>query len=300
MKYSIYRTSFILLCFIAIIFLPQSSQSKQTSDLTCYTKNSDTMLTKMPIIFVGHGNPMNALENNAFTQTWKKLGNEIPAPKAILCISAHWETEGTQVTAIENPPTIHDFGGFPPELYTINYPAKGHVSLAKELSEKLEGVKLNYDWGLDHGCWSVLKFMYPEADIPVIQLSLDIHKTPAEHYAFAKQLNYLREKEILIVGSGNMVHNLRLVNWREDYKNTGYDWAIEASEKMKSLILANKHDSLTGYNLLGESFQKAIPTPEHYLPLLYVLALQDAGEKIEFYNDNYVMGSLTMTCVKIE
>jgi len=257
------------------------------------------MESKMPVLFVGHGSPMNALEDNEFTKTWKKLGEEIPKPKAILYISAHWETPGSQVTAAENPPTIHDFGGFPCELYTITYPVKGNPNLAKTICEKVERITLNYDWGLDHGSWSVLKFMYPKADIPVIQLSLDIHKTATEHYALAKQLNYLREKGILIVGSGNMVHNLRLVDWSGNNENTGFDWAIEANEIFKALILNNEHDALVAYKSLGESVQKAIPTPEHYLPLLYVLALKKDEDKISLYNDKYVMGSLSMTCVKI-
>jgi 4,5-DOPA dioxygenase extradiol len=254
---------------------------------------------KMPVLFVGHGSPMNAIEKNDFTTTWENLGKELPKPKAIICISAHWETIGTKVLALENPPTIHDFGGFPSELYTINYPAKGDLELTKKILLKIGEIKPDTDWGLDHGCWSVIKFMYPNADIPVIQISIDKNKSPEEHYELGKKLDFLRNEGVLIIGSGNIIHNLRLIDWNEKNTNYGYDWAIEASEKIKSLIIKDDYASLCSYKTLGDSILKAIPTPEHFIPLLYVLALKKEEEKITFYNDTYVMGSLSMTCIKV-
>lgn len=256
----------------------------------------------MPVLFLGHGSPMNAIEENEFVAGFRKTGNEIPRPKAIICVSAHWETRGTYVTAMKQPRTIHDFGGFPQELYQVQYPAPGDPELAKEVKNSLKSTDtgLDHNWGLDHGSWSVVKHLYPKADIPVIQLSLDTRKTPQEHYALAHELSLLRRKGILIIGSGNMVHNLRMVAW-DKLNTSGYafDWASEASEKMKSFIRNGDHQSLINYSQQGRAFQLSIPTPEHYLPLLYVLALQEKNESIELFNDKAVAGSLTMTSVKI-
>jgi len=255
---------------------------------------------KMPVLFVGHGNPMNAIEENEFSQKWGDLRKELPRPTAILCISAHWETRGTFVTAMEKPKTIHDFGGFPQELFDVQYPAPGKPSLAKEIKTDIKKteVVLDEDWGLDHGSWSVIKKIYPGADIPVLQLSLDYTKPAHWHYELAKELASLRKKGVLIVGSGNMVHNLGMVNWR-NMNGPGYDWAIEMNEKFKKLISENDHKSLINYASLGSAAKLAIPSPEHYLPLLYTLALKEEKDTVSFFNDKTLAGSLSMTSVKI-
>lgn len=256
---------------------------------------------RMPVLFVGHGSPMNAIEENDFVASWKKLRNSIPRPNAILCISAHWETNGTQITAMERPQTIHDFGGFPPELYQVQYPAPGSPELAKSIREHIESVPVGLDqrWGLDHGSWSVIKWIYPEADIPVLEMSLDYNRAAKYHYDLAKELAFLRRKGVLVVGSGNMVHNLRMVAWNKmNEKGYGFDWAIEANETFKKLITAHRHAELTDYQKLGKEVQLAVPTPDHYLPLLYILALQEENDAVTFFNDEALMGSLTMTSVK--
>jgi len=265
-------------------------------------KLSDTFSysDKMPVLFVGHGNPMNAIEDNEFSKKWTSMGKELPKPSAILCISAHWETRGTFVTAMEKPQTIHDFGGFPQELFDVQYPAPGNAVLAKEVKKEITKteVGLNEDWGLDHGCWSVIRKMYPDANVPVLQISLD-HTKPAQwHYDLGKELSALRNKGVLIVGSGNMVHNLSMVNWR-DLNSGGYDWAIEMNEKFKKLISENNHKDLINYSSLGKAAALAIPSPEHYLPLLYTLALKGEKENVSFFNDKTLSGSLSMTSVKI-
>jgi len=254
---------------------------------------------KMPVLFVGHGSPMNAIETNEFSLEWQKLGKSLPKPTAILCVSAHWETKGTYVTAMENPQTIHDFGGFPQALFDIQYPAPGSPELADEAKKIVSTTTVGLDekWGLDHGAWSVIRVMYPEADIPVIQMSLDYYQNPQYHYDLAKQLASLRKKGVLMIGSGNMVHNLRAVDWGKP--NQGFDWAQEANEKFKKLILANDHQQLINDKTLGREVELSIPTPEHYLPLLYTLALRFENEQVAFFNDKTVMGSLSMTSVKI-
>jgi 4,5-DOPA dioxygenase extradiol len=256
---------------------------------------------KMPVLFLGHGSPMNAIEENEFVKGFKKTGKEIPKPNAILCISAHWETRGTFLTAMENPPTIHDFGGFPQALFEVQYPAPGNPELAndtKDLITKTEA-GLDYNWGLDHGAWSVIKHLYPDADIPVVEMSLDYYQGPQYHYDLAKELSPLRNKGVLIVGSGNIVHNLGMVAWDKLDTIYGFDWAIEAIEKMKKFILNDDHQSLINYKLQGKAFSLSIPTPEHFLPLLYALALKDKNESITIFNDKPVAGSLDMTSLKI-
>lgn len=256
----------------------------------------------MPLLFIGHGSPMNAIEENEFVRGWRDIGKSLPRPRAILCISAHWETPGTSVMAMQTPRTIHDFGGFPEQLFDVQYPASGDPELAKETQSIVSQTEINLDdrWGLDHGCWSVLKHIYPNADVPVVQLSLDYSKGAEYHYNLAKELVLLRSKGILILGSGNMVHNLRLIDWsKTNGAGFGYDWAIEANEKMKKAILSNDHQSLINYKSLGKEFHLAIPTPEHFLPLIYILALKGENEKISIFNDKPTMGSLTMTSVKI-
>lgn len=253
----------------------------------------------MPVLFLGHGSPMNAIEENEFVRGFRKIAAELPKPAAILCVSAHWETKGTYLTAMEKPRTIHDFGGFPQELYQVQYPAPGSRDLAlqtKSLLTKTEA-GLDLQWGLDHGSWSVIKHLYPNADVPIIQMSLDYTRGATYHYELAKELGALRSKGILIVGSGNMVHNLGMVAWNRLNESYAYDWALEASEAMKKSILERNHHSLIQYQSQGKAFELAIPTPEHFYPLLYVLALQENKDQVSLFNDRPVAGSLTMTSV---
>ena len=252
----------------------------------------------MPVLFVGHGNPMNAIEENEFTKGWADTAKGIAKPNAILCISAHWETRGTYVTAMDNPQTIHDFGGFPQALFDVQYPAKGNPQLAVDVKANVKKaeVGLNTDWGLDHGCWVPAVRMFPDAKIPVIQLSLDYTQTAQWHYDLAKELNFLRKKGVLIMGSGNVVHNLGLIDWTGTKQ---FDWAVEANTKIKDLITKADFKSLIGYDSLGKSVGLAVPTPEHYLPLLYILSLKGEKDAISFFNDKTIMGSISMTSVKI-
>jgi 4,5-DOPA dioxygenase extradiol len=252
----------------------------------------------MPVLFLGHGNPMNAIEENEFTKGWADAGNSITKPNAILCISAHWETKGTFVTAMDKPRTIHDFGGFPQALFDMQYPAPGDLELANETKAGVTRtpVGFNYNWGLDHGCWVVISRLYPKADVPVIQLSLDYSKPAQWHFELAKELAFLRKKGVLIIGSGNMVHNLGMLNWQDDKT---FDWAIEANDKIKQLINTHDYKSLEKYDTLGKAIQLAVPTPEHYLPLLYTLALKEDKENLAYFNDKTVMGSISMTSLRI-
>lgn len=257
---------------------------------------------KMPVLFLGHGSPMNAIEENEFVEGFRNIAKSIPRPNAILCVSAHWETRGTFVTAMEQPKTIHDFGGFPKELFDVQYPAPGCPALANETKSLITttNIALDYKWGLDHGAWSVIKHLYPEADVPVIQMSLDYYQTPQYHFDLMKELASLRKKGVLIIGSGNMVHNLREVAWDKfDADNYAFDWALEASDKMKKYILNGDHKQLINYRCHGKAFELAIPTPEHYLPLLYAMSLKVENEDVHLFNDKTVAGSLTMTSVKI-
>jgi 4,5-DOPA dioxygenase extradiol len=283
-----------------LIFVSNERNTMKLNELNNMTggfKSTD----KMPVLFLGHGSPMNAIEENEFVAGFRKIGKEIPRPNAVLCISAHWETLGTFVTAMEKPKTIHDFGGFPEELYQVQYPAPGSPELAKETKDlvKKADVHLDDKWGLDHGAWSVIKHLYPNADVPVIQMSLDYNQPLQYHYELAKDLASLRDKGILIIGSGNMVHNLRVVAWDKLNEDYAYDWALEASDKMKQYILSGDHKKLINAETAGRAFELAIPTPEHYLPLLYALALKEENEQVTLFNDKPVGGSLTMTSVKI-
>jgi 4,5-DOPA dioxygenase extradiol len=266
-----------------------------------WTKDLKEEDTKHPVLFIGHGSPMNGIEDNQFSRNWIKFGNEIPKPKAVLVISAHWLTNGTKVTAMENPKTIHDFGGFPQELFDVQYPAKGNLELARETANLIQStpVDLDHDWGLDHGTWTVVRHMYPNADIPVLQLSIDYSKPPQYHFDLAKQLKTLRKKGVLIIGSGNMVHNLRMVAWDKlQEPEFGFDWAIEMNSIFKEKIGNRDFQSLINYEKLNAAAKLAIPTPDHYYPLLYSIALQDDKEEVSFFNDKAVGGSLTMTSVK--
>jgi len=256
-----------------------------------------TTAKKMPVLFVGHGSPMNAIEENVFSREWSKVAGTFEKPKAILCVSAHWLTNGTYVTAVENPVTIHDFGRFPQALFDVQYPAPGLPELAKE-TQKLfpeDLMHLDFEWGLDHGTWSVLKHMYPLADVPVIQVSIDYRKPASYHFEIAQYLKKLRNKGVLIVGSGNIVHNLRMVAWDKINSPFGYDWAIEANEKMKALVTGHEFSALFDYQKYGQAFQLAVPTPDHYYPLMYTLGTIDKNEEIKIFNDIAVAGSLTMT-----
>jgi 4,5-DOPA dioxygenase extradiol len=248
--------------------------------------------TRLPVLFVGHGSPMNALEQNSFSQTWEAIGQKLPRPRAILCVSAHWETLGTQVTGMEHPRTIHDFGGFPRKLYEMQYPAPGSPELARLTQSTIQQtlVKLDSNWGLDHGTWSVLARMFPAADIPVVQLSLDHTQPPAYHYALAQELAALRKRGVLVVGSGNIVHNLGLIA----FDDKAYDWAIEFDETIKQLILKHDDEAIVHYEKLGKAAELSIPTNEHYLPLLYTLALRGEQEPVQFFADQLTYGSLSM------
>lgn len=257
---------------------------------------------KMPVLFLGHGSPMNAIEENQFVQGFRKISKEIPKPNAILCISAHWFTNGTFVTAMEMPKTIHDFYGFPKELFEVQYPAKGSPELAKETAALLAPtfVEEDHSWGLDHGAWSVIRHLYPNADIPIIQLSIDYTKPPQFHFDLASQLQKLRKKGILIIGSGNIVHNLRLVDFRNiNTIGYGYDWALEAREKTNNWLLDGNFKNLIDYQKQGTFLTTAVPTPDHFLPLIYSLGLKEKSEELSLFNDELIAGSLSMTSVRI-
>jgi 4,5-DOPA dioxygenase extradiol len=280
-----------------LLLLPLAGEAMKLNELNKLTSQLSGT-EQMPVLFVGHGNPMNAITDNEYAQSWHHLGESLPKPNAILCISAHWETKGTFVTAVDKPETIHDFSGFPKQLFDVQYPAPGSPELAKETKSAIHKtqVGLDYEWGLDHGCWSVVKNIYPKADVPVIQLSMDYTQSAQWHYDLAKELSALRKKGVLIIGSGNMVHNLRMVDFRSP---SGFDWAVEANDKFKKLISAGDHQSLIKYSTLGKEIQLSIPTAEHYLPLLYTLGLKEEKENLSFFNDKTEYGSLSMTSVKI-
>lgn len=250
-----------------------------------------------PAVFVGHGSPMNAIEDNEFSRTWAELGASLPRPQAILCISAHWQTTGSQVTAMPQPKTIYDFYGFPPELYQQIYPAPGSAELARRVQSCLAPtpVALDESWGLDHGTWSVLLKMYPQADIPVVQLSLDASQPEPYHYELAKRLRPLRQEGVLVLGSGNIVHNLGRLQW----DGRPLDWAAEADRQVKQWIESGDHAAVARFPTSGQTGRLAVPTNEHFLPLLYVLALQEEGEKLRFFNEKLSLGSLSMRGVII-
>jgi 4,5-DOPA dioxygenase extradiol len=256
----------------------------------------------MPVLFIGHGSPMNGIQDTEFSRRWTQMAREIPVPKAVVVVSAHWFTKGTRITAMDFPRTIHDFGGFPDELFAVQYPAPGSPLLAKETAGLLHSaqVELDHDWGLDHGTWTIVRHMYPGANIPVLQLSIDYTKAPQYHYELARELYALRKKGVLIIGSGNMVHNLGMAAWDKlNEEPFGYDWALAMNDKFKQLITAGDHQPLVNYTQMGKNAMLAIPTPEHYLPLLYTLGLKGNGEEASLFNDKTIAGSLTMTSVRI-
>lgn len=254
---------------------------------------------QMPTIFFGHGSPMNAIQDNVFTKAFKKVGQELTRPRAIICVSAHWETRGTKITAMQKPRTIHDFGGFPRVLHEVQYPAKGDPALAQETASliSMKEILFDHEWGLDHGTWSVLRHVYPDADIPVLQLSIDLNMSFADHYALAQELKKLRKKGILVIGSGNMVHNLDMVDWARLDEQFAFDWALEASDIMKKFILNGNGKDLLHLPKKNTATSLAIPTPEHFIPLLYVMGMKDETDEVSLFNDIPVAGSLTMTSV---
>lgn len=253
----------------------------------------------MPAVFFGHGSPMYALERNRYSEGWRRIGATLPRPTAILAVSAHWLTRGTAVTAMDRPPTLHDFGGFPRELFAVQYPAPGHPPLAERVRELLAPttIGLDHDWGLDHGTWSVLAHAFPDADVPVVQLSLDAALAPRAHYALATRLAPLRDEGVLIVGSGNVVHNLGMMQWREDAPP--YSWAVRFNTAVRSAMQAGDHDRLIAYETLDKDARLSVPTAEHYLPLLYVLAQQRPGETVSLPVEGIEYGSIDMLCVAV-
>jgi 4,5-DOPA dioxygenase extradiol len=253
--------------------------------------------TWMPVLFIGHGSPMNAIEDNDYSRAWAEIGAALPRPKAILCISAHWEKGATQVTAMERPRTIHDFYGFPAPLKSKQYPAPGSPALARLVRDMVEDVPIVPDvtWGLDHGAWSVLCRMYPDADIPVVQLSLDCTKPPPFHHVLGKALRPLRRKGVLVMGSGNIVHNLSTVVWED----TAFDWAVKFDREIKEAIRARDHEAVIYYTQFGDMAKLAVPTNEHFLPLLYVLALRRKDDPLTFYTEHVTLGSISMRSLRI-
>ena len=251
----------------------------------------------MPVLFVGHGSPTNAIEENDFSRAWADAGKSVPRPRAVLCVSAHWETNGTEVTGARFPGTIHDFSGFPRPLYEVRYPVPGAPELAGRVKVAVRGtrVRIDAERGLDHGAWAVLRRMFPEADVPVVQLSLDRTRGPASHYELGKELACLRREGVLIVGSGNIVHNLGVIV-RED---TAYDWAVEFDRTVKRRILSGDHDAIVHYPDLGRAARLSVPTNEHFLPLLYVLALREGGDAVDFFADRVTLGSISMRSLRI-
>lgn len=254
----------------------------------------------MPTLFLGHGNPLNAVEDNGYTRAWSALGAGIPRPKAVLAVSAHWYIQGTAVTAMPAPRTIHDFGGFPDELYRVQYPAPGDPALAKRVKTLLAPLPVDLDerWGLDHGTWSVLCHVFPEADVPVVQLSIDKTRPPSFHYEVGKRLSSLRDEGVLILGSGNIVHNLHAYAWGR-HPVEPLDWGVRFEQKARELLRAGDHTLLIDYEALGRDAKLSIPTPEHYLPLLYVIALQRKGEPVDFPVEGFDGGSVSMLAVRI-
>jgi len=253
----------------------------------------------MPAVFFGHGSPMNTLERNIYTEAWRGIGLSLTRPKAILAVSAHWYIRGTVVTAMQNPPTIHDFGGFPQALFDFQYPAPGNPALAARVRDLLTplAVQLDDSWGLDHGTWSVLAHVFPDADVPVVQLSIDATQPAAFHYALGRRLAPLRDEGVLIVGSGNVVHNLGMIKW--DGAAPTYDWAVRFNGQVRDCIERRDHQPLVAYEKLGNDARLSVPTPEHYLPLLYVISLQDKSEPIAIPVDGIQNASISMLTVVV-
>jgi len=261
-------------------------------DATVAGQKLDEPACQMPALFIGHGSPMNAIEDNEFSRAWRRIAQSFPKPEAILCLSAHWETDGTYVTAMRKPRTVHDFSGFPQALFELEYPAPGDPKLAERIRQTVEGVaiKPDFDWGLDHGAWSILCRMYPQADIPVVQLSLDRSKPAQFHYDLGKALKSLRNQGVLILGSGNIVHNLGAAIW----KDIAHAWASDFDQQIRRLILADEHDAIINYQGLGEAARLSIPSFDHFCPLLPVLGLQGKGEAVTFFCEKVTLGAISM------
>ena len=258
------------------------------------------MCKAMPAVFIGHGNPMNALQDNAYTRGWSAIGTEVPLPKAVLSVSAHWYIAGTSVTAMPAPRTIHDFGGFPPELYRVEYPAPGDPALADRVRSLLAPLSVSPDsgWGLDHGTWTVLRHVFPMADIPVVQLSIDRRQPAKYHYEVGKRLAPLRDEGVLIMGSGNLVHNLHAYSWGRQGVEP-FEWAVRFERKARELLLAGDNGPLVAYKTLGHAATLSIPTLEHYLPLIYVIAVRQDDDSIRFPVEGVDGGSVSMLSIRI-
>jgi len=252
---------------------------------------------RMPAIFFGHGNPMNALQTNAWTEGWSAIGRSIPRPKAILCVSAHWYPPATLVTAVERPRTIHDFGGFPRPLFEVQYPAPGDLDLCNRVRE-LAGAELDEQWGLDHGTWSVLVHVFPDADVPVVQLSIDETQPAQFHYDLGRRLAPLRDEGILLMGSGNLIHNLHAYGWGRHVPEP-YDWAVRFETSAREWMARGEHQRLIDYEQLGRDAMLSAPTPDHYLPLLYVLGAQQPGDSVSFPVEGVDGGSVSMLAVQV-
>lgn len=258
------------------------------------------MTTRMPAIFFGHGNPMNALQKNPWTEAWNAVGRAIPKPKAILCVSAHWYPPATLVTAVERPRTIHDFGGFPKPLFEVQYPAPGDLALCHRVKDVLAPVDVGLDgeWGIDHGTWSVLVHVFPDADIPVVQLSIDETQPAAFHYEVGRRLAPLRDEGVLVMGSGNLVHNLHSYGWGRHVPEP-YDWAVRFEQSARQWMLDGNHQPLIEYEQLGRDAMLSAPTPDHYLPLLYILGAQQPGDAVTFPVEGVDGGSISMLSVQV-
>jgi 4,5-DOPA dioxygenase extradiol len=253
--------------------------------------------TRMPAIFFGHGNPMNAITSNGYTEAWQRIGETMPRPKAVLCVSAHWYLPGTFVTAVTKPRTIHDFGGFPRELFAVQYPAHGDLGLCERV-QSLTGANFDDEWGLDHGTWSVLVHVFPKADVPVVQLSIDATQPASFHYDLGRQLAPLRDEGVLVMGSGNLIHNLHAYGWGRHVPEP-YDWAVRFETSARNWMLAAEHAPLIGYEELGRDATLSAPTPDHYLPLLYVLGAQQEGDAVTFPVEGVDGGSVSMLTVQV-
>jgi 4,5-DOPA dioxygenase extradiol len=261
------------------------------SDL--FALNSKEQDELMPVLFIGHGNPMNAIEENEFSKKWRAIGQSIPRPTAILCISAHWLSNGTRIMKSAKPKTIHDFGGFPDALFKAQYPAPGAPLLAEDTIKLMANTKVveDFEQGFDHGCWSVLKPMFPNADIPVYQLSIDVGLPEAKHFEIATQLQTLRKRGVLIIGSGNIVHHLGMIQW----KDTAFDWALEFDQKIKQAVLDSRTQDIINYKKMGKAAELSVPGNDHYLPLIYALGAGGKTKKIEVFNEKVTLGSISMT-----
>ncbi len=277
--------------------LPLSSVAMNIQEFSALSKQN-AQKEPMPVLFIGHGNPMHALWDDAFARKLSEIGTNLEKPAAILVVSAHWLTKGTLVAGTAKPDTIHDFGGFPKELFQVRYEAAGAPELAKEVAVHVPGAKLDEEWGLDHGAWTVLRHMYPKADIPVFQMSIDYSQPESYHLALAQYLQFLRTKGVLVLASGNIVHNLRLARWQNP-QGGPYDWALEFDAKVKQELLNGNFQELARYKTWGKFAELSVPTNDHYLPMMYALGLANAKEEVKFLFEGFEMGSISQRCFMI-